>query len=110
MENRRFFLIAIFGVLLFLTYQAWQKDHPKTPVVTAPAAAVASDDPVVAASPATVAATGTDAGTSARPITAESERSPTSCVWKFLWPAATCGGWSSSGIRCPRPSPMSISP
>jgi len=73
MENRRFFLIAIFGVLLFLTYQAWQKDHPKTPVARAPAAAVASDDPVVAASSATVAATGTDAGGSARPITAESE-------------------------------------
>ena len=29
LENRRFFLYAIFGVILFLTYQAWQKDHPR---------------------------------------------------------------------------------
>lgn len=60
MENRRFFLIAIFGVLLFLTYQAWQKDHPK-PVASATAPAViATDDPVIPA-----AATGEAAATTA---------------------------------------------
>lgn len=45
MENRRFFLIAIFGALLFFTYQTWQKDHPTnlaTPQATAPVAARAA--------------------------------------------------------------------
>ena len=56
MENRRFFLIAIFGVLLFLTYQAWQKDHPKSLVASTPAAVVTGDEPVLAtATEATVA-------------------------------------------------------
>lgn len=31
MENRRFFLIAIFAALMFFTYQTWQKDHPALP-------------------------------------------------------------------------------
>ena len=35
MENRRFFLFAILGVLLFLSYQTWQKDYPKAELATA---------------------------------------------------------------------------
>ena len=31
MENRRFFLFAVFGALLFFTYQTWQKDFPPLP-------------------------------------------------------------------------------
>ncbi len=44
MENRRFFLFAVFGALLFFTYQTWKKDQPvainsaATVAVTAPAA------------------------------------------------------------------------
>ena len=48
MENRRFFLIAIFGVLLFLTYQAWQKDHPKTLPASVPATAITASDAITA--------------------------------------------------------------
>lgn len=44
MENRRFFLIAIFGVLLFLTYQAWQKDHPKAVAPAGTPAAITAPD------------------------------------------------------------------
>ena len=45
MENRRFILIALLGVVLFFMYQAWQKDYVNQPVPvaaspTAPAAAV----------------------------------------------------------------------
>lgn len=45
MENRRFFLFAVFGALLFFTYQTWKKDHPEQPVAAsaAPAAQAAID-------------------------------------------------------------------
>ena len=61
MENRRFFLIAIFAALLFFTYQTWQKDYPATtaPAVTAPAQSsspVAVGDDALPAAPATAAA------------------------------------------------------
>lgn len=55
MENRRFFLIAVFGALLFFTYQTWQKDFPaavaSAPVVSAPAAVTAApgEDPLPSA-------------------------------------------------------------
>ncbi|MES2885928.1 MAG: membrane protein insertase YidC, partial [Pseudomonadota bacterium] len=49
MENRRFFLIAVFGALLFFTYQTWQKDYPvRVPVA---AATTASSPAPVAAAP-----------------------------------------------------------
>ena len=41
MENRRFFLFAVFGALLFFTYQTWKKDFPAA-VATPPAAVAAS--------------------------------------------------------------------
>ena len=44
MENRRFFLFAIFGALLFFTYQTWKKDHPET--VLPPAATTTATAPV----------------------------------------------------------------
>lgn len=39
MENRRFFLLAVFGALAFFTYQTWKKDHPVIPVEAAIATA-----------------------------------------------------------------------
>ena len=66
MENRRFILIALLGVVLFFMYQAWQKDHGPKPLPTAavstdaldapPSAQTPSDVPSAAA-PATAAAT-----------------------------------------------------
>jgi len=38
MENRRFILIALLGVVLFFIYQAWQKDYGAKPLPQAPAA------------------------------------------------------------------------
>lgn len=62
MENRRFFLIAVFGALLFFTYQTWKKDHPvnaaPAAVASAPAAAAVAapgEDPLPVA-PASAAA------------------------------------------------------
>ena len=54
LENRRFFLMAIFGVLLFFTWQAWKKEHPELATVTAPVAAspAASGDAIAAGSAA----------------------------------------------------------
>jgi YidC/Oxa1 family membrane protein insertase len=40
MENRRFILLAFFGVMLFLLYQAWIKDYAAQPAVPAAAAPV----------------------------------------------------------------------
>lgn len=39
MENRRFILIALLGVVLFFLYQAWQKDYAPAPHATAQATA-----------------------------------------------------------------------
>ncbi|TAJ54748.1 MAG: membrane protein insertase YidC [Nevskiaceae bacterium] len=60
MESRRFFLIAIFGVLLFFTYQAWQKDHPAvaTPAVAATAPQL-QEDPIQPVAAAATQATST---------------------------------------------------
>lgn len=48
MENRRFILMALIGVILFFLYQAWQKDHAPAPLQSAPteatSAPVVSDD------------------------------------------------------------------
>lgn len=54
MENRRFMLIALLGVVLFFIYQAWQKDQAPPPVSTQQqpaavdkvAAGPATDEPV----------------------------------------------------------------
>ena len=73
MENRRFFLIAIFGVLLFLTYQAWQKDHPKAPTTVAapaPADVDAAVAPVLQDALPTPAAAGTPGATPEAPAAA----------------------------------------
>jgi YidC/Oxa1 family membrane protein insertase len=53
MENRRFFLIALIGVVLFFTYQAWQQDYgpqaqPAAAVETTPVPTVADVDVPVA--------------------------------------------------------------
>jgi YidC/Oxa1 family membrane protein insertase len=69
MENRRFFLIAIFAALLFFTYQTWQKDFPKTAPVAAPAAApataVVGEDALPTAPTAAAPAAAPDAAASA---------------------------------------------
>lgn len=57
MENRRFFLFAVFGALLFFTYQTWKKDYPAS--LMAPVAATAT--------PAAIAAAGEDALPAAAP-------------------------------------------
>jgi YidC/Oxa1 family membrane protein insertase len=44
MENRRFILIALLGVVLFFIYQAWKKDFPTTPATSPSAAATAQPD------------------------------------------------------------------
>lgn len=50
MENRRFFLFAILGVLLFVAFQTWKQDHP---ALVAPEATTAS--PATASAPAPLA-------------------------------------------------------
>jgi YidC/Oxa1 family membrane protein insertase len=77
MENRRFILIALLGVVLFFMYQAWQKDYatpalpaatPET-VLSAPDADIPSAttaDVPTAGAPAAAAATATPAATGAR--------------------------------------------
>lgn len=75
MENRRFMLIALLGVVLFFIYQAWQKDlaPPPTPTSTQQAAMVdkagpdsgTSDEPVHVQTPESTIATA-DAGDGAR--------------------------------------------
>jgi len=46
MENRRFILIALLGVVLFFLYQAWQKDYgSQAPVARSPAAVTDDDAP-----------------------------------------------------------------
>lgn len=55
MENRRFILIALLGVVLFFMYQAWQQDYAR-PADTPPAEtlAPADDDAIPQAAPADV--------------------------------------------------------
>ena len=36
MENRRFILLAVLGVLIFFIYQSWQTEHGPKPVLTPP--------------------------------------------------------------------------
>jgi YidC/Oxa1 family membrane protein insertase len=62
MENRRFILIALLGVVLFFMYQAWQKDYapqPHAPVEAAsPAVNTVEDIPTAQPTAATSAADG----------------------------------------------------
>ncbi|HUP92394.1 MAG TPA: membrane protein insertase YidC [Solimonas sp.] len=44
MENRRFILLALLGVVLFFMYQAWKKDYAEQPAPPPAQAAVATDD------------------------------------------------------------------
>jgi len=69
MENRRFILIALLGVVLFFIYQAWQKDYGAKPLPQAPAAATAAAaiDDVPTAAPAPAAAAPGAAVTDAAP-------------------------------------------
>jgi YidC/Oxa1 family membrane protein insertase len=60
MENRRFFLIAIFAVLCFFTFQTWKREH--APVIEqAPATALAEDPLPAAPAPAAKPALASDA-------------------------------------------------
>jgi YidC/Oxa1 family membrane protein insertase len=63
MENRRFILMALLGVVLFFIYQAWQKDYGNQ-VPSAPVAQSAQTPSPEAAATA-VTATATEAGESA---------------------------------------------
>ena len=77
MESRRFFLIAIFGVLLFFTYQAWQKDHPVAPKTVAAATATPTlqEDPVQPAGVAAAAPSATQSpGAESTPATTAAGR------------------------------------
>ncbi len=66
MENRRFILIALLGVVLFFMYQAWQKDYHTQTVppaaTTATVATPAEDIPTAGAVTGTPAAPGADPG------------------------------------------------
>ena len=55
MENRRFILIALLGVVLFFIYQAWQKDYGAKPLPQAPATAAVTEDVPVPPKPAVTA-------------------------------------------------------
>jgi YidC/Oxa1 family membrane protein insertase len=67
MENRRFILIALLGVVLFFMYQAWQKDYVKQgqAVLSQPAANAVSGDDLP-----TVPTTDTQAPTTHGPVDA----------------------------------------
>ena len=72
MENRRFILIALLGVVLFFMYQAWQKDYgPQTapPTVPTTAAPAVLEDVPTAGAAAGPATSGVDAPTTATPNT-----------------------------------------
>jgi YidC/Oxa1 family membrane protein insertase len=86
MENRRFILIALLGVVLFFMYQAWQKDHaPITAMPGAPAASTAAMDvpsaavntpgdvPSVATMPATTDTATPDTGVSGQRIAVDTD-------------------------------------
>ncbi|HSW15398.1 MAG TPA: membrane protein insertase YidC [Solimonas sp.] len=57
MENRRFILIALLGVVLFFLYQAWQKDHAVqlTPPPAAAVTEVSDEDAPKAMTPGSTA-------------------------------------------------------
>ncbi|NKF21146.1 membrane protein insertase YidC [Solimonas marina] len=58
MENRRFILIALTGVVLFFLYQAWQKDYGNRPPETPVAETAQAPQGNAAAAAASVADTG----------------------------------------------------
>ncbi|SFF25277.1 protein translocase subunit yidC [Fontimonas thermophila] len=77
MENRRFILLALIGVVLFFLYQAWQKDYPPAQAHHNPPAAMptppgndvpaaAADVPVAPASAPAPAAPAVDTATGGR--------------------------------------------
>lgn len=82
MENRRFFLIAIFAALMFFTYQTWQKDHPALPPAasTEPVATAAlQGDEALPRAPSAKTSevatpTATEAATSDARITVETDK------------------------------------
>ncbi|MFP5358165.1 MAG: membrane protein insertase YidC [Gammaproteobacteria bacterium] len=82
MENRRFILIALLGVVLFFMYQAWQRDYASTGPVqaTAPAAAptasavTGEDEAPVARLPGSVAAAEAAPDSSGERIRVETDR------------------------------------
>ncbi|HEY1077003.1 MAG TPA: membrane protein insertase YidC [Fontimonas sp.] len=72
MENRRFILIALLGVVLFFMYQAWQKDHApaSAPLPTPAANTAALDVPSAANEHADVPSAATTAATAQTPAEA----------------------------------------
>lgn len=75
MENRRFLLIAVLGVVLFFLYQAWQKDYGNRPPSPPPAASaqVPSDDAAAAAAVAEQSAAGDHGAEDAQRIRVETD-------------------------------------
>jgi len=61
MENRRFILIALLGVVLFFIYQAWQDEHAVKPTTAATQTIPADSAEVPSARPATTGAPVADA-------------------------------------------------
>ena len=68
MENRRFILIALLGVVLFFLYPAWQKDHPATPP---PAAAPAAQGTAAPDETPSATAPASPSGSAAAPAASE---------------------------------------
>ncbi len=91
MENRRFILIALLGVVLFFMYQAWQKDYTAQPMpVASPAApAVAAVEDIPTAS--TAAAPTTD-GVPAAPVVAAADTRIVFETDLFIGEISTIGG------------------
>ena len=83
MDNVRIFAWAALAFVLFLNYQAWQRDYPSTPVPTGSAPATSAETPPEDALPtlpnettATDAPAAPAAPTPAPPATAAVERAP----------------------------------
>jgi len=70
-ENRRFALLVAAGIVIFLLYQAWQKDFPPAstpPAASAPAPEAPADDlPPASAAPAPATPAGTPPAAAAAP-------------------------------------------
>lgn len=69
MENRRFILFALLGVILFFLYQAWQDDYgakPSAPTTAPEPSAAVADDLPAASAPAS--STAVDAVPAAAPL------------------------------------------